>query len=105
MNTIDHGPDRSLTTAAAAPLGATHAFEIDCDKVATVLDRVETGDASPAEVDYLIDHVQDCSPCFSSIDQQRLFIAFVQGNLRPYSVPASLMTAIRASIAQESVAQ
>ena len=95
MNTIDHGADRTMT-ATAAPQGAT--AEADCDKIATVLDRVETGDASAEEVDYLIDHAQDCSPCFSSIDKQRLFIAFVQGNVRLKGVPAELANAIRASI-------
>ncbi|MBC7446778.1 MAG: hypothetical protein H7330_01835 [Hymenobacteraceae bacterium] len=93
MNTTNHGAARSPEP------------ETDCDKIATVLDKVEAGDASPEEVDYLLDHAQDCSPCFSSIDKQRLFIAFVQGNVRQKGVPASLATAIRTSIEYEVAAQ
>lgn len=99
MNTTDHGSAR-----AAAPLVAAEP-ETDCDKIATVLDKVEAGDVSPEEVDYLLDHAQDCSPCFSCIDKQRLFIAFVQGNVRHKGVPATLANAIRDSIAHEAPAQ
>ena len=100
MNTIDHGSARA-STRQAAPLMASPQPEADCDKIASVLEKVEVGEATPAEVDYLIDHAQDCSPCFSSIDKQRLFIAFVQGNVRQKGVPAALAASIRQSIAQE----
>ncbi len=103
MNTIDHGPARSQ--AAAAPQTAAPDAETDCDKIANVLDRVEAGDISAEDVDYLLNHAQDCSPCFSSIDKQRLFIAFVQGNVRQKGVPAELANAIRASIQHEVPAQ
>ncbi len=102
MNTTNHGADRSRSIATE-PLMAAEP-ETDCDKIATVLDKVEVGDASPEEVDYLLDHAQDCSPCFSSIDKQRLFISFVQGNVRQKGVPASLASAIRASIEHEAIA-
>lgn len=95
MDTINYGTGRSTQTA---PLPDAAEAETDCDKIAAVLDRVEAGDVSPEEVDYLLDHAQDCSPCFSSIDKQRLFIAFVQGNVRLKGVPAELANAIRASI-------
>lgn len=101
MNTIDHGAARSAQTAVAAHL-PTAEPEADCEKIATVLEKVESGDVSAEEVEYLIDHAQDCSPCFSSIDKQRLFISFLQGNVRQRGVPASLAAAIRASIAQET---
>ena len=104
MNTNDRGVARSQATAAA-PLPAAPEAETDCDKIAEVLDRVETGEVSAEEVDYLLDHAQDCSPCFSSIDKQRLFIAFVQGSVRLKGVPAELANAIRASIEHESTAQ
>ncbi len=96
MNTIDTGSGR-----AAAPLQADLQSATDCDKIATVLDKIETGEATPAELEYLIDNAQDCSPCFSSIEKQRLFIAFVQGNVRQKGVPAALAVTIRQSIAQE----
>ncbi len=95
MNTIDHGPRDS---AAAAPQEAASTAETDCEKLADVLDHVEAGEASADELEYLIDHAQDCSPCFSTIDKQRLFIAFLQGNVQQKGVPASLANAIRVSI-------
>lgn len=96
MNTIDHGSARASAPPQAAPQAET-----DCGKLAIVLDKIEAGDATSAELEYLIDNAQDCSPCFSSIEKQRLFIAFVQGNVRQKGVPAALAATIRQSIAQE----
>ena len=99
MNTTDQGSERAFP-------GSAHAAdpEADCEKVASVLDKVEAGDATSAEVNYLIDHAQGCSPCFQSIDKQRLFIAFLQGSLRQKGVPTELANAIRATIEREVAA-
>jgi hypothetical protein len=102
MNTTDHGFNRA-TSPGHSPASAIP--EADCEKVATVLDKVETGNASSEEVDYLIDHAQDCSPCFQSIEKQRLFIGFLQGNLHHKGVPTALATAIRETIAREAALQ
>lgn len=100
MNTTDPGNEHAFHPKAPAADA-----EADCEKVATVLDKVETGIATSEEVDYLIDHAQDCSPCFPSIEKQRLFIAFLQGNVRQKGVPTQLANAIRASIQREVAAE
>lgn len=100
MNTTDQDSERAFP-------GNAHAAdpEADCEKVAIVLDKVEAGAATSAEVDYLIDHAQDCSPCFPSIEKQRLFIAFLQGSLRQKGVPTELANAIRSTIQREVTAE
>ncbi len=103
MNTTDHGfhraPELGNSTVSSATIP-----EADCEKVATVLDKFESGSASTEEVDYLIDHAQDCSPCFQSIEKQRLFIGFLQGHVHSKGVPEALATAIRETIAREAAA-
>lgn len=98
MNNTDNGIGHLATE------GPSHLRpdpEADCEKVATVLDKVEADQATHEEVEYLIDHAQDCSPCFQSIEKQRLFIAFLQGTLRQKGVPAQLAAAIRETIQRE----
>ncbi len=97
MNMLDSG-----RFGAPQPRADTdHATADDCEKVALVLDKLATGDVSPDEVEYLIASAEDCSPCFASIEKQRLFVSFLKGNLRQPGVPADLAAAIRQRIQQE----
>jgi hypothetical protein len=100
MNTIDRGSVRAQAPHNA-PNTADSAAEIDYDKSPVAFDPTITNVAADGETDYLIDPSQDCSPCFSDIEKQRLFIAFVQQNVRTKSVPAPLAATIRQGIAQE----
>lgn len=103
MNTPDSGRFGAPQPLPRADTGhATAAATADdCEKVASVLDKVAAGDASPEEVEYLLASAEDCSPCFDSIEKQRLFVSFLKGNLRQHGVPADLAAAIRQRIQQE----
>lgn len=96
-------PRGALSPAAPAEITTAEAPP-DCEKVATVLDKVESGQATHEDVEYLIDHANDCSPCFKSIEKQRLFVSFLQSSLQLKGVPSELAVAIRESIGREVAA-
>lgn len=100
MNMLDSGRFGAPQPLPRADTGHATTAD-DCEKVASVLDKVATGDASPEEVEYLLASAEDCSPCFDSIEKQRLFVSFLKGNLRQHGVPADLAAAIRQRIQQE----
>ena len=71
----------------------------DCERVNTVLDQLIEGQSVTMEdEDYLYDHATDCSPCFDSIEKQRVFVGFLNQRVSRQPIPASLHDAILARI-------
>ncbi|MGI4870072.1 MAG: hypothetical protein ACRYFX_02720 [Janthinobacterium lividum] len=84
----------STTTNSSAPL-ATSDKEADCERVNIVLDQLLEGRAlSEADEDYLVDHADDCSPCFDDIKKQKFFIGFLKDKVNRRSAPSALNSTI-----------
>jgi hypothetical protein len=90
----------STKKASFAPLAASEGP--DCDRVNTILDQLLVGEQPTAEdSDYIIDHAEDCSPCFDSLDKQQIFIGFMSQHLGRKTAPASLSRTILAKVQVE----
>ncbi|SNR45605.1 MULTISPECIES: hypothetical protein [Hymenobacter] len=74
----------------------------DCERVNTILDQIIVGQEPTAEdEDYFVNHAEDCSPCFDSIDKQRLFVDFLSQHVGRKGVPSSLSNTILARVKAE----
>ena len=83
----------------SAPIALSPDSGSDCERVNTVLDQLIEGQPLTAEdEDYLFDHADDCSPCFDSIEKQRVFVGFLQQRVARPRIPASLHDAILARV-------
>ena len=76
----------------------------DCERVTTILDQIIVGQApSEEDEDYFINHAEDCSPCFDSIDKQRIFVGFLSQYVSrkgaPNALPASIMARLKTEMA------
>ena len=95
-------PTATPSTNTSAPIAASSDNGTDCERVNTVLDQLIEGQPVTAEdEDYLHDHATDCSPCFDSIDKQKVFIGFLNQRVARKSIPASLHEAIMARVSAE----
>lgn len=91
----------------ATPLAAaqsTVADGPDCERVSTILDQIIIGnDPNQEDEEYFINHAEDCSPCFDSIDKQRIFIDFLAQHVgrkgAPSSLPEAIMNRLQAKMA------
>ncbi|MDO7875332.1 hypothetical protein Q5H93_11360 [Hymenobacter sp. ASUV-10] len=89
----------TTTTKSSDPAIAPAADGADCERVNTVIEQLVEGHAVTAEdEDYLYDHATDCSPCFDSIEKQRVFVNFLNQRVARKPIPASLHDAILARI-------
>lgn len=90
-------------TSTKTTLPTTFAAEgPDCERVNTILDQLLVGEQPTAEdSDYIIDHADDCSPCFDSLDKQQIFIGFMSQHLGRKTAPASLSRTILAKVQVE----
>ncbi len=91
-------------TNLLAPLAATLDNGTDCDRVNIVLDQLLEGRRlTEAEEDYLIDHAEDCSPCFDDIRKQQVFVSFLNQKVSrrpaPMALPHAIMARLHAEIA------
>ena len=91
-------------TNLLAPLAATLDNGADCERVNIVLDQLLEGRVLAEEdEDYLIDHADDCSPCFEDIKKQQVFIGFlkqkVNHKLAPSTLPHAIMARLQAEMA------
>ncbi|HEX8348589.1 MAG TPA: hypothetical protein VF598_01385 [Hymenobacter sp.] len=76
----------------------------DCERVTTILDQIIVGQAPSGEdEDYFINHAEDCSPCFDSIDKQRIFVGFLTQYVGHKGAPNSLPETIMARLKTEMV--
>ncbi|GAA4348200.1 hypothetical protein GCM10023185_03900 [Hymenobacter saemangeumensis] len=95
-------PTATPSTNTSAPVAATPDNGPDCERVNTVLDQLIEGQPVTAEdEDYLYDHATDCSPCFDSIDKQRVFISFLNERVARKPIPAKLHESIMARVSAE----
>lgn len=86
--------------AAANPAAAG----ADCERVNTILDQIIVGqDPTIEDEEYFVSHAEDCSPCFDSLDKQRVFIDFVNQYVGRKGVPAGLTANIMARVQAEKV--
>jgi hypothetical protein len=93
--------NQSATTKTnmSAPVALSPDNGSDCERVNTVLDQLIEGQPVAAEdEDYLYNHADDCSPCFDSIDKQKVFIGFLKQRVARPHIPASLHDAIMARV-------
>ena len=89
-------------TNLLAPLAATLDNGADCDRVNIVLDQLLEGRLlTEAEEDYLIDHADDCSPCFDDIRKQQVFVSFLKQKVSRQTAPKALPHAIMARLHAE----
>ena len=89
----------TTTTKSSDPAIASAADGADCERVNTVIEQLVEGHTVTAEdEDYLYDHATDCSPCFDSIEKQRVFVNFLNQRVARKPIPASLHDAILARI-------
>lgn len=87
----------SLTQQVAQPAA-------DCERVNTILDQIVVGQQPTVEdEDYLVDHAEDCSPCFDGIDKQRAFIGFLMMHVGRKGAPATLPQTILSRVKAEMV--
>ena len=92
----------ATTTNLLAPLAATPDNGADCDRVNIVLDQLLEGRMLAEEdEDYLINHADDCSPCFEDIKKQQVFVSFLKQKVNSKPAPSSLPHAIMARLHAE----
>lgn len=92
------------STATSSTNQTVAATGPDCERVTTILDQIIVGQA-PSEEDeeYFVHHANDCSPCFDSIDKQRVFIGFLTQYVgrkgAPTSLPETIMKRLQVKMA------
>lgn len=87
----------SASSLIASPLSAP-----DCDRVNIVLDQLLEGRSlTEDDEDYLLNHGEDCSPCFDSIKRQQAFVSFLNQKVSRHAAPTSLPHAIMARLQAE----
>ena len=92
--------ENTATTSTNQPVPSAEGA--DCERVNTILDQIIEGrEPSVEDESYFIDHAQDCSPCFDSIDKQRIFVDFLTEKVGRKGAPSSLPNAILARLQQE----
>jgi anti-sigma factor (TIGR02949 family) len=70
----------------------------DCEKVLRILDMIVDGESQAEEETYFFKHLETCKPCFDSHQRQKQLKDLVQGNVKRKSVPANLVSSIKALI-------
>ncbi|GGK60500.1 hypothetical protein ACD591_12175 [Rufibacter glacialis] len=91
------------TTMTDELMGANasdESHEPDCEKVQGVFEKWLEGVATKEDEAYLSERADECSPCFDSVDKQRLFVKFLNASLRRPGTPASLVDSIKSKIHQ-----
>lgn len=74
----------------------------DCERVNIVLDQLLEGRMLAEEdEDYLINHADDCSPCFEDIKKQVVFVDFLKQKVNRKPAPSALPHAIMARLHAE----
>lgn len=91
----------ATTTNSSAPLAAA-SNEADCERVNIVLDQLLEGRVlAEDDADYLINYADDCSPCFDSIEKQKVFVSFVKQKVDKKNAPSALPHTIMARLHAE----
>lgn len=74
--------------------------DADCEKVVNVFEKWLEGKATQEDETFLAEQVDECSPCFENMDQQQLFVKFLNQALRRPGTPAALVESIKSKIHQ-----
>lgn len=83
------------TTKTNQPAAASPEAGTDCERVSNILDQIIEGQAPSAEdEDYFVHHAEDCSPCFDTIEKQKVFIGFLSQHVGRKGAPAVLSQTI-----------
>lgn len=90
----------TITEEMMGGSASEESHEPDCDKVVGVFEKWLEGKATLEDEEYLAEIASDCSPCFESIEKQRLFVDFLNQSLHRQGVPASLVDSIKLKIQQ-----
>jgi len=72
----------------------------DCDKVVGVFEKWLKGNATLEDEAFLAAQADECSPCFENIDEQQLFVKFLNTALARPGTPAALADSIKSKIYQ-----
>lgn len=90
------------STSSTKQAAATSNDGPDCDRVNTILDQIIVGQNPSAEdEDYFVNHAEDCSPCFDSLEKQQIFIDFLAQKVGRKGAPAALSQRILAQLQRE----
>ena len=74
----------------------------DCDRVNMILDQLVVGHEPTVEdEEYIVNHADDCSPCFKDIVKQQAFISFLTTHVGRKGAPSSLPQTILSRLQTE----
>ena len=96
--------EKTSTTQIPSPTQQASPPAADCERVNTILDQLVVGQQPTVEdEEYIVDHADDCSPCFDSIDKQRAFIGFLMSHVgrkgAPNSLPHTILSRLQTEMA------
>lgn len=92
----------ATTTNSSAPLASAPDNEADCERVNIVLDQLLEGRVlAEDDAEYLVHYADDCSPCFDSIEKQKVFVNFLKQKVNHKRAPSALPHAIMARLHAE----
>lgn len=97
MENTSTTPIQSATQQAVQPAA-------DCERVNTILDQLVVGQEPTVEdEEYIVNHADDCSPCFDNIEKQRAFIGFLMTHVgrkgAPVSLPQTILSRLQTEMA------
>lgn len=95
--------DTSTTQTNSATQQATTPVA-DCDRVNMILDQLVVGHEPTVEdEEYIVNHSEDCSPCFEDITKQQAFIGFLSSYVgrkgAPTALPQTILSRLQVEMA------
>ena len=95
---------KNISTPTPSPTQQASSPVADCERVNTILDQLVVGQQPTVEDEnFIVDHADDCSPCFDSIDKQRAFIGFLMTHVgrkgAPNSLPQTILSRLQTEMA------
>ena len=97
MNSNSTTQTQSATQHAVTPAA-------DCDRVNMILDQLVVGQEPTVEdEEYIVNHADDCSPCFDGIAKQQAFIGFLTTYVDRKGAPSFLSQTILSRLQVEMV--
>ncbi|MFC6998242.1 hypothetical protein [Rufibacter roseus] len=89
-----------VTDELMGGVSSEESHEPDCEKVVDTFEKWLKGKATQEEEAFLAEQADECSPCFESIDQQQLFVKFLNASLPRPGAPTNLVETIKSKIHQ-----
>ncbi len=87
--------ENTSTTQTKSPTQPTLSNAADCERVNMILDQLVVGNEPTVEdEEYIVNHADDCSPCFDDITKQQAFIGFLTTYVGHKGAPNSLSQTI-----------